>query len=56
MTKDRADAVTATMISILARWLRDPVLHDEIIAVLRDEFEDLRRTALSETRTEPPCE
>jgi hypothetical protein len=43
MVKDRADTVAAAMLGIMARWLRDPALRDEITAKLRDEIEDLRR-------------
>jgi hypothetical protein len=56
MTRDRASVVANTLIGILARHLRDPATHQEITAVLREEFEDIRRSAVTETRPEPPSE
>lgn len=53
MTKDRADAVAAGIIGILARRLRDPALREEVAASLRDEFADLRRELLSDIRDPP---
>jgi hypothetical protein len=56
MANDRASVVATTLIAIVTRCLRDPATCQEIAAVLRDEFEDVRRTALTETRPEPPSE
>ena len=55
MHKDRADAVVTTILAILSRRLRDPVLHAEIVASPQDEFVDLRREIVGETYT-PPSE
>jgi hypothetical protein len=54
MTRDRADAVATTVLAIVARWLRDPVLRDEITAALREEFHDIRQTTLREIRPDGP--
>jgi hypothetical protein len=53
MGKDRADAVAAAVVSIIARWLRAPALRDEIVATLRDEFDDLHRQLLNDIRGTP---
>jgi hypothetical protein len=53
MARDRADAVAAAILGIMARWLRDPALRDEITAKLRDEIEDLRRQILNDIRSTP---
>ena len=56
MTRDRAAVVATTLISIVARHLRDPAIHNEITAVLREELADIQRSTLTETRVEPPRE
>ena len=53
MTRDRADAVAAAILGIMARWLRDPVLRDEITVKLRDEIEDLHHQLLNDIRSTP---
>jgi len=46
--KDRAAVVAMSLATIIARAVRDPALQQQIAATLRDEFEDVRREALSE--------
>lgn len=53
MTGDHADAIATAILGILAGWLHDPVLHNEITAQLREEIEDLRRQLLSDIRGTP---
>ena len=53
MAKDRADAFATTVISIVARWLRAPAVRGEIVATLRNEFDDLRRELLDDIRSTP---
>jgi hypothetical protein len=52
MTRDRADTAAVAIVHILTQWLRDPVLHNELVARLRDEFADIQRQTHDETR--PP--
>jgi hypothetical protein len=52
MMRDRASVVAATLISIVTRCLRDPATHQEITAVLREEFADIQRSTLNEAQ--PP--
>ena len=52
MSKDRADIVTTTILSVMERWLRDPVLRDELVATLRDEIDDIRRELLADIHTQ----
>ena len=51
MLKDRADAIATAIIGIVARWLRAPAVRGEIVATLRDEFDELRRELLSDIRS-----
>jgi len=53
MRTDRANVVATTVIAILDRRLRDPTLHAEIAAVLRDEFADQRREVLADVYDSP---
>jgi hypothetical protein len=48
MTKDRAAVVATALIALLTRVLRNPTLHQEVAAMLRDEFEDIQRQLLNE--------
>jgi hypothetical protein len=48
--KDRADVVARALLSTLARHLREPGLHAEIAAVLREEFSDIQQMTLNEIR------
>jgi len=48
MTKDRAAAVATTVLAILMDRLRDPHTRDEILTVLRGEFDDLTRQIRNE--------
>lgn len=54
MTCDRASAVTATLIAVLARCLHGTDAHKEIAAVLREEFLDIQQQTLSEMRPDDP--
>jgi hypothetical protein len=48
--KDRATVVATTLITIITRALRDPTLQQQVAAMLRDEFDDVRHQALSENK------
>jgi hypothetical protein len=50
VTRDRAAALATTLVAILVNRLRDPATRDEIVAVLRDEIEDIARQIRNEAR------
>jgi hypothetical protein len=52
MIRDRASVVAATVIAIILNRLRDPTAREEIIAVLREEFEESARQARNELRSD----
>jgi hypothetical protein len=56
MTRDRADAVATALVAIFVQHLRSGTLHKQIAEKLRDEFSEIQRQTLSETRAEEPHE
>ena len=53
MKPDRANAIAAAILALLGRWLHDPALRDELVALLRDEFADVQREILRDVSDLP---